>query len=201
MSLDQPVVKPIDGINRAILLTVRATLSGSTEPSDADNEQIIAKLNTCMKECILAMDITSSNSKRKLNELSENIAAAYHEHGFDTETGYTLDAVKALGISFRNQDPVVTTTTTDDSGTTPSVTTTTTVNIPAERTKRGDVNCDNAVDVSDAVLLARFLAEDSEVRIPETGLLNADCNDSNSPDQDDLILILKVIAFIIRFPD
>ena len=62
---------------------------------------------------------------------------------------------------------------------------------------RGDVNLDKKVDVSDAVLLARFNAEDQTAKIESQGKLNADMNKSGEPDGDDVILILKTIAKLI----
>ncbi|GEM_PF-5956204 len=63
----------------------------------------------------------------------------------------------------------------------------------------GDVDCSGEMDVSDAVLLARFLAEDSEAIIQPQGLRNADVNNSGQPDPEDTVLILKAIAQIITF--
>ena len=62
---------------------------------------------------------------------------------------------------------------------------------------RGDVNLDKTVDVSDAVLLARFNAEDTTAKIETQGKLNADMNKDGKPDGDDVILILKTIAKLI----
>ena len=42
--------------------------------------------------------------------------------------------------------------------------------------RRGDVNCDGAVDVSDAVLLARLIVADSRAKITDAGRRSADCN-------------------------
>lgn len=61
----------------------------------------------------------------------------------------------------------------------------------------GDVNLDGGVDVSDAVLLARFVAEDAAAKITTQGKQNADMNENGKPDGDDMILILKKIAKII----
>ena len=61
----------------------------------------------------------------------------------------------------------------------------------------GDVNLDGGVDVSDAVLLARFVAEDTAAKITAEGKQNADMNENGKPDGDDIILILKKIAKII----
>jgi hypothetical protein len=62
---------------------------------------------------------------------------------------------------------------------------------------RGDVNCSGAVDVSDAVLLARYIAEDHEAVMDEAGKINADCDHSGKPDSADVILILRYIAHLI----
>ncbi len=77
----------------------------------------------------------------------------------------------------------------------PTETTTTTA--PEISTVRGDVNCDSRVDVSDAVLLARFCAEDSTVKISAQGLRNADVTKNGKPDSYDTTKILKFIARLI----
>ena len=63
---------------------------------------------------------------------------------------------------------------------------------------RGDVNLDGTVDVSDAVLLARFVAEDPEVVILRQGIENGRCTDDNDINGDDVLYILKVIAHLIE---
>ena len=62
---------------------------------------------------------------------------------------------------------------------------------------KGDVNLDRKIDVSDAVMLARLVAEDPEVRIRTQGLLNADCNGDNQRNSEDILWILRRIAKII----
>lgn len=61
----------------------------------------------------------------------------------------------------------------------------------------GDANESGLVDVSDAVLIARFAAEDQEAKLTAQGKINADVNKNGSPDSDDLIMILKYITKII----
>ena len=68
---------------------------------------------------------------------------------------------------------------------------------PSDAFRCGDANCDGTRDVADAVLLARFLAEDAGASITETGRRNCDCNGSGTPDHGDVVLILKAIAKII----
>ncbi len=102
-----------------------------------------------------------------------------------------------------------TTTTTTETTTTTTETTTTTTTTTAETsaTKKfsvmiGDVNCDEKVDVSDAVLLARFLAEDVETNITAQGKINAECDGIEGLSGDDNLMILKYIAKLIAgFPD
>ena len=64
-------------------------------------------------------------------------------------------------------------------------------------TKRGDLNLDNAVDVSDAVMLARLLIEDRKLVISDQGVVNAHCTGNADITGEDLTWILKVIARII----
>ncbi|MBQ5339986.1 MAG: leucine-rich repeat protein [Oscillospiraceae bacterium] len=58
----------------------------------------------------------------------------------------------------------------------------------------GDVNTDGTVDVSDAVLLARFCAEDTAAVMTKEGLNAADCNADNLITNEDVIFILRIIA-------
>lgn len=61
----------------------------------------------------------------------------------------------------------------------------------------GDINLDSTIDVSDAVLLARFCAEDSEAVITAQGKQNADLDYDGSITGQDVITILKMIAKLI----
>lgn len=63
----------------------------------------------------------------------------------------------------------------------------------------GDANLDGILDVSDAVLVARFVSEDYEAVILDDGKQNADCNRDGSLTADDLTIILKAIAKLIEF--
>ena len=61
-------------------------------------------------------------------------------------------------------------------------------------TLRGDVDCSGFVDVSDAVLLARYIAEDQKAVVTAAGKQNADCDGDGAPTSDDVIGILRIIA-------
>ena len=71
------------------------------------------------------------------------------------------------------------------------------ISSPPTAEKTGDVNCDGMVDVSDAVILARLLAEDPNVVVKQTGMKNADVNSSGLPDSEDVVMILRAIARLI----
>ena len=58
----------------------------------------------------------------------------------------------------------------------------------------GNANCNDGVDVADAVLVARFVAEDTDADISEQGKLNADMNRDGNITGDDVIAILRKIA-------
>lgn len=70
----------------------------------------------------------------------------------------------------------------------------TTVNPEIKNVPYGDANCDNNVDVSDAVLVARFAAEDNTAIITAQGKQNADMNRDGNLTGDDVIAILRKIA-------
>ena len=61
----------------------------------------------------------------------------------------------------------------------------------------GDVNESGNVDVSDAVLLARFVAEDKAATVTAAGQKNADVNHNGKPDSGDTVQILKYIAKLV----
>lgn len=58
----------------------------------------------------------------------------------------------------------------------------------------GDVNFDNQVTVSDAVLLSRVVAEDKSAKLTEQGAANADCDGVNGISADDVTAILRYLA-------
>ena len=60
----------------------------------------------------------------------------------------------------------------------------------------GDTNCDGVLDVSDAVLAARFVNEDKSAKISDAGVRNTDLNANGSIDTDDITKMLRVIARI-----
>jgi endoglucanase len=81
-----------------------------------------------------------------------------------------------------------------------------------EETKTGDADYGNVdcstgaspaerVDVADAVLLAKYLAEDASANVSAQGKVNADVNASGAPDNDDTTKILKYIAKIISYDE
>ncbi len=63
-----------------------------------------------------------------------------------------------------------------------------------DKTINGDVDGSERVDVSDAVLLARFLVSDKNAVVTDQGLANADCDSNNQVNQDDLTYLLRMIA-------
>ena len=110
---------------------------------------------------------------------------------------FFLDDVKLTPLGAATTEP---TTATTVQTTTTTVTTTTVTSVTEEipqPSRRGDVNCDTYVDVSDAVLLARFLAEDSKAVITAVGKKNADCDGQDGITPSDVTAILSSIAKLI----
>ncbi|MBR3446611.1 MAG: leucine-rich repeat protein [Oscillospiraceae bacterium] len=58
----------------------------------------------------------------------------------------------------------------------------------------GDADCSGTVDVSDAVLTARFVAEDAGAKITDAGLQNADADGDGAVTMDDITAIQRIIA-------
>ncbi len=74
------------------------------------------------------------------------------------------------------------------------------VNVAAEAPKAqmlpGDVDGSGDVNVADAVLLARFLAEDTEVSVSTEGKVNANINGDDEINSADLSMLLEILADI-----
>lgn len=123
---------------------------------------------------------------------------AEDDHGFTTkviESHFTVvDTTPTITEPVKTEPTTTTTTTTAETTTT---TTTATTTEPLTIYRQGDVNNDKSVDVSDAVLLARFCAEDPGASLTSNGLKAADTNCDGGITLDDVNAILKLIAKMI----
>ncbi len=63
---------------------------------------------------------------------------------------------------------------------------------------RGDVDVSGDVNIADAVMLARFLAEDSEVTVSAQGKRNAQLTGDENIDSDDLTRLMEYLAGIVK---
>lgn len=69
-------------------------------------------------------------------------------------------------------------------------------------TLAGDLNCDNRITISDSVLLARLVAEDTTLELSPQALENADANGDGATDANDITYSLMDIAGLIeKTPD
>ena len=59
----------------------------------------------------------------------------------------------------------------------------------------GDVNLDGEVDIKDAVLISRIVAEDAEVASLVPGVQNADINEDGTVTYDDVMVIINKLCF------
>ena len=62
---------------------------------------------------------------------------------------------------------------------------------------KGDADASGVVNIADAVLMARFLAEDKEISMSAQGRLNADCNGDGDLTVEDAGWILQFLAGLI----
>ena len=160
-----------------------------------------------------ANDYSAKGLGSKDNEKTYNIPV--YENGtliFGTEP----DGTKGTGSISANPAPdgkprettpidgkeTTTATTATTTVTTTTVTTTivtTESNGPTQdkKAKYGDANEDDSIDVSDAVLIARFAAEDDTATIKAQGKINADVTGDGSIKSDDAAKILRWIAKLI----
>ncbi len=68
-------------------------------------------------------------------------------------------------------------------------------------TMRGDVNCDQIVDISDVILLSRIAAEDKTAPATLQGRVNAECDGNTGITSQDAVMVLRFVARLIQnFP-
>ncbi|MBQ6041691.1 MAG: glycoside hydrolase family 9 protein [Oscillospiraceae bacterium] len=122
------------------------------------------------------------------------------------EVTINWNAPLAWIVSFLQDEAASTkpvTTTTEPKPTTTTTTTVTTTTLPGDA-DWGNVNCSEGstpearVDVSDAVLLAKFLGSDSSAKITDQGKKNGNVIKGDL-DDNDLTAILKFIAKLIKY--
>ncbi len=121
---------------------------------------------------------------------------------------YALDSVTLIFdapvVLDSNGDIVVTTEPAKDTTTTTTTTTTTvetttskqeeTTGAPEKIHLKGDVDCSGEVNIADAVMLARFNAEDKEIEVSAQGKANADCDGVEGVGAGDLSALLEYLA-------
>ena len=61
----------------------------------------------------------------------------------------------------------------------------------------GDADCNGEVNIADGVLIARFLAEDTEITVSTQGKANAELTDKSTLNSDDLIFLLRMLANLV----
>ena len=108
-------------------------------------------------------------------------------------TTTTTETTTAIITTVTTEPAVIETTTTE----TPILTTTTTEPEAVKPSMLGDVDENGIVDVSDAVLLARYNAEDDTAVISGVGKANADTDRNGKLEADDIVVILKFVAKLI----
>ncbi len=60
----------------------------------------------------------------------------------------------------------------------------------------GDVNEDNDVNISDVIVLSRYISEDATITISAQGLINADLDSDNQINMNDVNMMLRKIAHL-----
>jgi len=95
-----------------------------------------------------------------------------------------------MALSTEGTAPVTESTTTTSTTTTSTETTAE----PIAVSLYGDADCNNSVDVLDAVMVARIAAEDTETGITDQGKHNADVTKDGNVKAEDLSMILKYLS-------
>ena len=120
---------------------------------------------------------------------------------------FTIDSIKVYTDGSSSSATTTKKTTTTTKATTTKTTTsrttttkaTTTITTPSiSVTLSGDVNCDNRVDVSDAVLLKCYLLDSTKYPISAQGKANADVHGNNGLNAQDAVTIQKYVIRLIN---
>lgn len=90
----------------------------------------------------------------------------------------------------------VTTAPKDTTTTTTTTTTTAATTAPSGDFLAGDVDCNGVVEINDAVLLARYVAQDDTVKITVQGVANGDYNQDGSVDSTDITAVCRQLAHL-----
>lgn len=136
-----------------------------------------------------ATDLKSSDS------LNENFAM-YVAGAF--VWGVEPDGTKSVnGADFTGAKPTEPSETDEPAPSTTLEPAQTTAPAPDGSFRYGDVDCSGEVDVSDAVLLCRYLVEDHEATVTDQGLINADCDGVAGVDNDDALRIVRYAAKLV----
>ena len=90
----------------------------------------------------------------------------------------------------------VTTAPQDTTTTTTTTTTTAATTAPSGDFLAGDVDCNGVVEINDAVLLARYVAQDDTVKITVQGVANGDYNQDGSVDSTDITAVCRQLAHL-----
>lgn len=80
--------------------------------------------------------------------------------------------------------------------TTTTTTTTAATTAPSGDFLAGDVDCNGVVEINDAVLLARYVAQDDTVKIMVQGIANGDYNQDGSVDSTDITAVCRQLAHL-----
>ena len=80
--------------------------------------------------------------------------------------------------------------------TTTTTTTTAATTAPSGDFLAGDVDCNGVVEINDAVLLARYVAQDDTVKITVQGVANGDYNQDGSVDSTDITAVCRQLAHL-----
>lgn len=136
-----------------------------------------------------ATDLKKSDSLNEHFTMYVNGALVWGEEP-DGTTG-------SSGADLGNEQPITPGTSTPSTQTTESVQTTTTSKEQEGSFLYGDADCSGLVDVSDAVLISRFVLSDPDAEITDQGKLNADCDGEKGITSSDAIRVVQHIAGLV----
>ena len=197
------------GVTRAADGSIQAqtTINWDTEKYDNYYYPSIWKTQKTKKFIGLDHQVALGSNGISLSEFYSSYA---NTEGSNLDGG-TVGGNHGSEVTIETQPPVVTTTAKpDEQQTTTTVSTTkqdtptttpkqeTTTEPTTARQRKGDANEDGLVDVTDAVLICRYAAEDSEAVLSTQGKINANVNEDSKIDTDDAAKVLQHVAKLIK---
>lgn len=208
------VTAPSD-IGKMVYCPATGTTSAATEYWYQEETNYVVLNGGKSVDLLWIIPDAAAGSDKETNFVNPDgqIYLGYYYGGVDSVTVSKVEVIYDQPVEETTTTPVATTTTPAATATTTPAATTTTTPAPVTTTTTaaettaplvpdwGNADCIADVDISDAVLVARYSVEDKEAVISDQGLVNADVTHDGAVKGDDALKIVRFAAKLITKED